>query len=249
VAAPTDSARVVTNITTAATSHNVNVGSPVAGTLLIVAVRFTVDPGVVVFTGYTAFAGPASTDASSGFTTIFYRWADGTEGATDVCAPTNSTKAAYLSWEITGAEDPASLPPAASTVAIGTTTANTANPTSVSAPNAPQDTLYLAIMTMDGETNTPTASPTSYSAITVANSGTGGATTANGFVAGGSRALTASSSEDPGAFTHPGAVSGWSAFAVAIPPTGSAPPVVPPIIGVPPQLAEGWIPSNPQGWR
>jgi hypothetical protein len=213
VAAPTDSARVVTNISTAATTHAVNVGSPVAGTLVIVAVRFAAAPGAVTFTGYTPFAGPDASDASAGTTTLFYRWADGTEGATDDCSPTNSVKASYLSWEITGAQNEA---PTASTVAIGTTVANTANPTSVAPNGAPADTLYLAIMTMDGETNTPTASPTNYSAITVANSGTGGATTANGFTAGGSRQLTASSSEDPGAFTHPAAIAGWSAFTVAI---------------------------------
>lgn len=216
MAAPTDSARVATNISTAATTHAVNVGSPVAGTLLIVAVRFAAAPGAVTFTGYTPFAGPDATDASAGTTTIFYRWADGTEGATDDCSPTNSVKAAYLAWEITGAENPSLSPPQASTVAIGTTVANTANPNSVAPDGAPRDTLYLAIMTMDGETNTPTASPTNYSAITVANSGTGGATTANGFTAGGSRQLTASSSDDPGTFTHPAAIAGWSAFAVAI---------------------------------
>jgi hypothetical protein len=216
MAAPSDAARQATNITSAGTSHAINVGSPTAGTLLIVAVRFGGDPGTVTFTGYTVLAGPDSSDASDDTTILFVRQADGGEGASDTLGTANSIKLGAIAWEITGADDPAWSRPTVSTVAVGTTAANSANPTSVAPAGAPQDTLYLAISGGDGEVGAYTASPTNYSAITAANSGTGGAATSNVLMGGASRALTASSSEDPGAFTHAAHSNGWTAYTVAI---------------------------------
>ena len=84
MAAPVDSARVATNSLTG-TPYTINVGSPVAGTLLLVLVRFAGAVGTITFTGYTALngAGGDASDASDDVTIIFYRWADGTEGASD----------------------------------------------------------------------------------------------------------------------------------------------------------------------
>ena len=217
MAAPVDSARVATNIATAATSHAVNVGSPVAGTLLIVAARFAVAPGTITFTGYTPLVAGDTSDASDDTTSIFYRWADGTEGATDTLTTGNSTKCCFIAWEITGAHNPAVLPPQVSTVAVGTTAANSANPTSVVPTGGSKDYLFLAIACQDGEVGAYTASPTNYSAITAANSGTGGLPATNVQMGAGSRQLTAAS-DDPGAFTHAAAAAGWSAYTVAIHP-------------------------------
>lgn len=216
MAAPVDSARVATNITTAATSHAVNVGSPVAGTLLIVFARFAAAPGAVTFTGYTVFGGPDATDATDDTTTVFYRWSDGAEGPTDTCAPTNSVKAGYIAYEITGAENPAVSIPQISAVAVGTTAANTANPNSVAPAGAPRDTLYLALAGGDGEVGAYTAVPTNYANLQAANSGTGGTAASNVLMGGASRQITASSSDNPGAFTHAAHTTGWTAFAVAI---------------------------------
>lgn len=215
MAAPTDSARQGTNISTAATSHAINVGSPVVQTLLIVFVRFAADPGTVTFTGYTQIATDTS-DATDDTTRIYYRRADGSEGATDTLSTTNSVKLGAICWEITGAEDPARSAPTVSTVAVGTTAANSANPNSVAPDGAPQDTLYLAMAGGDGESSY-TAAPTNYNTnLVTANSGTGGAVATNVYMGGGSRALTASSSDDPGAFTHSAHANGWTAYTVAI---------------------------------
>jgi hypothetical protein len=216
VAAPADSARQGTNISTASTTWNVNVGSPVAGTLLIVFAHFAADPGAVTFTGYTPFGGPDASDASDDTTTVFYRQADGAEGATDVLSPTNSVKGATICWEITGAADPSITPPTISTVAVGTTTANTADPTAAVPASPPADTLYLALAGGDGEVGAYTGAPTNYVNLATANSGTGGAAASNCFIGGASRQLTASSSEDPTAFTHAAHSNGWTAFTVAI---------------------------------
>ena len=214
MAAPVDAARNPTNFSTAATPWAVNVGSPAAGTLLIVFLRGSTNT-ITSFTGYTQLAADGS-DASDDQTLVYYRWADGTEGATDDAVWNANTKGGAICWQVTGAENPAVSAPTISTVAVGTTTANTANPNSVAPANPPQDTLYIAMAGGDGETGAYTGAPTNYTNLVAANSGTGGAAASNLIMGGASRGLTASSSDDPGAFTHAAHATGWTAFAVAI---------------------------------
>jgi hypothetical protein len=215
MAAPTDSARQATNITSASTSHAINVGSPVAQTMLIVWVRFAAAPGTITFTGYSNLATDA-TDASDDTTTVWYRWCDGSEGATDTLTTGNSVKAAAISWEVTGGENPTVAAPTISTVNIGTTAANTAESTSVAPTGAPRDTLYITMAGGDGEVGAYTAAPASYGNLQVANSGTSGLPATNTFCGGASRQISASSSDDAGVFTHAAHTTGWTAFAVAI---------------------------------
>ena len=232
MASPVDEARAGTNVTTASTTWNINVGSPVAETLLIVLVRFAAAPGTVTFTGYTLLVG-SSTDASDDTTNVYYRWADGTEGPTDPLSPANSVKGCAICWEITGALDPSLGAPEFSTVAIGTTTANTANPDVMTPSGGSNDYLFLALMGLDGEGNAPTASPTNYSAVTTANSGTTGAVATNCSIGGGSRQLTGTT-DDPGVFTHAAATTGWTAWTVAVypaPPPTQLPFVIAPVYG------------------
>lgn len=226
MAAPVDSARQGTNVTTAATAHTINVGSPVTGTLLIVFIRMAGSPGSDTFTGYTNIIDFENSDASDDFTSIYWRWADGTEGATDPYSTGNSLKLAAICWEITGAANEA---PTVSSVAVGTTTANTANPNSVAPTGAPQDTLYIAMSGGDGEVGAYTAAPTNYANLQTANSGTGGAAATNCFIGGASRQISASSSDDPGAFTHAAHTTGWTAFTIAIrsPQIIDSPPPIP----------------------
>ncbi len=216
MAAPTDSARVGTNVATAAATWNINVGSPAAGTLLVVVVRCSGDPGAVTFTGYTALVSGEQSDATDDRTFIYVRLADGTEGATDVWDPTNSVKGSAICWEVTGADDPAIIAPTVSTVAVGTTAANSANPDTATPTGAPVDTLYIATAGGDGEVGAYTAAPTNYANLVTANSGTGGAAASNCFMGGASRQIAASSSDNPGAFTHGAHTTGWTAFTIAI---------------------------------
>lgn len=218
MAAPTDSARVATNISTAATSHAINVGSPVAGTLLIVYVRFAGDPGTVTFVGGTEGSAyklrvTDDSDASDDRTSIYWRWANGTEGVSDTLTTSNSIKLGAIAWEVTAA---ANEEPKISTVATFATTANTGNPNSVAPTLPPQDTLYIVCCGNDGEVGAYTAAPTNYVNLQAANSGTGGAAASNCFMGGASRQITASSSDDAGAFTHAAATNGGTAFALAI---------------------------------
>ena len=216
MAAPTDSARVGTNITAAGATWAVNVGSPVLGTLLIVWIRSAAASGGATFAGYTALVADEASDATDDTTYIYYRWADGAEGATATWDPVNSVKGCAICWEITGAEDPGSSPPLVSTVNVGTTTLNTAQSNSRAPQDPPRDTLYLTMMGLDGEGNAPTVAPTNYGNLATANSGTTGAVATNNSVGGASRQISASASDDPGVFTHAAAAAGWTAYTVAI---------------------------------
>ncbi len=220
MASPVDAARNTSATTSAGTSHTINVGSPAAGTLLIVWIRFAVVAGTVTFTGYTPLVSQVSDDAADDENSIYYRWADGTEGASNSMTTGNSTKMAAICWQVTGASNPATQVPELSTVAVGTTTANTCNATTVTPTGGSKDYLFLALGGMDGEGGTFTAAPTNYTNITTITSGTGGLPATNCVVGGASRQLTAAS-DDPGAFTHGAAAAGWTAYAMAIHP---APP-------------------------
>jgi hypothetical protein len=219
MASPADSARPTTSVSSAATTWNINVGSPAVGNLLIVLARFGGAPGTVTFTGYTSLNGSTgdATDASDDSTFVFYRWADGAEGATDTLTCTNSVKGAAICWVITGAVDPATQAPEISTVAIGTTTANTANPNAVTPTGGSKDYLFLALGAQDGEVGAYTGAPTNYANLVAANSGTAGLPATNVQLGGASRQLTAAS-DDPGAFTHAAAAAGWTAYTVAVHP-------------------------------
>jgi hypothetical protein len=219
VAAPVDSARQATNQSTGATDWNINVGSPVADTLLIVFIRIANAAATITsFTGYTQLAEDIS-DASDDRTAVYYRWADGTEGATNLFVISTAVKGAAICWEVTGARNEA---PPISAVAVGTTGPNTASSNVVTPLEAPQDTLYITMAGGDGEVGAYTAAPTNYINLIAANSGTGGAAGTNVFCGGASREVLGSSSGDAPAFTHGAHVAGWTAFAVAIRPPGPA---------------------------
>lgn len=214
MAAPTDAARAATNITTSAGSHAINVNSPSAGDLLIVFVRFNGDPGAVTFTGYNLLVSDAS-DASDDTTQVYYRYANGGEGATDTMTTGNNVKLGAICWRVTGA---AVQPPNISAVSVGTTTANTCQSNSVAPTLPPQDTLYITMGGEDGESGAFTGAPTNYGNLQAANSGTGGLPATNVLLGGASRQISSSSSDDAGVFTHAAATTGWTAFAVAIRP-------------------------------
>lgn len=217
MASPVDSARPTSATTTAGTNHTINVGSPAAGSLLVVGIRFAVAPGTVTFTGFTQLASDTS-DASDDQTMVFYRWCDGSEGASEALSTQNSTKMSAICWVVTGAINPSTQAPQISTVAVGTTTANTCNPGSVSGTGGSKAYLFLAFGGLDGEPATYfTGAPTNYTNITSANSGTAGQPATNCAVGGASRQLTAAS-DDPGAFTHGAAATGWTAWTIVVHP-------------------------------
>lgn len=218
MASPVDAGRVGTNITTAGTTHNINVGSPAAGDLLIALIRVAGDDGGVggQINSWTLIDWDAEVDATDDNTFLYAKFATGSEGATQTFITTNSLKVSAIVWRITGARaTPTSAADFAGPVTF-TTAANSADPPSLSVPGGPLDVLYLAVMAMGGEANTPTAGPSGYSNFVSANSGTGGAAATNCSCAGATKAAAASSSDNPGVFTHAAATGGGVAYTIVI---------------------------------
>jgi hypothetical protein len=219
MASPVDAARLSSSITTAADPLSVNLpsGLGTAGELLVVYGRTAGAQTFNLPSGWTWLLENNIADATDDATSIIYRWTDGTETSPFSWDVSAAAKGATLSWRITGAENPATQVPQVGTINTGTTGANVANPGAVTPTGGSKDYLFLAAMGLDGEGNGPTGFPTNYINATGANSGTGGAVATNCSVGGASRQLTAST-EDPGAFTHLTATTGWMALTVAIHP-------------------------------
>jgi hypothetical protein len=185
-----------------------------AGDLLVCFIRGSTNL-ISSFTGWTQLASDAS-DASDDTSAVYYRLSDGADPVSLVWNA--NTKGCAITWRITGAADPATRAPEISTVAVGTTAANTCDPGNVSVTGGPKDVLYLALGCEDGEVGAFTGAPANYTNLQAANSGTGGAASSNTLMGGASRAISASSSDNPGVFTHAAANAGWTAWTVVIHP-------------------------------
>lgn len=223
MASPVDSARPTTSVSSGATSANVSTGSPAVNNLLVVAARWAGSMSAPVFSGFNTLLSLNTSDASDDSFAVFWKVATGSEGADEALSWTTAIKGCMICWVITGADT--SRTPGISTVSTFTTTANTANTNSANVAGGSRDALYLSIIGWDGETAAATAL-TNYTNIVNANSGTSGAVGTNCHLAGASRQISASSSDDPGAWTHPAANSAGMGVTVAI---GAPDPPNPPI--------------------
>lgn len=216
MASPADAGRATTTVSTAATTWTITLPASVAaGDLLVCLFRGSTNV-ISTFTGWTQLALDA-TDATDDQTGVYYRWSDAADPVSLVWNA--NTKGSAITWRITGAADPATRAPEISTVAVGTTTLNTCDPGAVTPTGGSKDYLFLACGGMDG-VGAFTGAPTNYTNLSATHS-TGAGAASNTSVGGASRALTAAS-DDPGAFTHAAATTGWTAFTVAIHPPAAA---------------------------
>lgn len=212
MASPVDATRATFTVgSTSATWTITQPSGVVSGDLLVCLVRGSTN-AIVSFTGWTQLALDTS-DASDDTTAVYYRLSDGADPVSLVWNA--NTKGCAITYRITGAIDPATQAPQISTVAIGTTTANTCNPGSISPTGGSKDYLFLALGAMDG-VGAFTAVPTNYTNLAAIQS-SGAAASTNSSLGSGSRQLTAAS-DDPGVFTHAAATTAWTAFTVAIHP-------------------------------
>lgn len=206
MAAPVDAGRNTTNVTASSDPWTVNLpGTIGAGNLLVLyaraasAVTFNTPSDWTVST----FVNNDTSDASDDVTSMFWKVATGSEGATLSLDLSAAAKGAALCWRITGA-DTTVEPDEEGAVGTG---AN-ANPPAITPPGGSSDYLFLACIGLDGETQTFTQ-PSGYSNLIQANSGTGGAASTNVRLGGASVQRTGVSTEDAGAWTHAAPSSGW----------------------------------------
>jgi hypothetical protein len=215
MASPVDASRTPTSIATATTPLAINLpGSISAGDLLIMFIRTAGAQTLTTPAGWTALVTNNAADATDDVTGVFWRKADGTEGATVNVTPSAAAKAAAVVWRITGAADPTVTPPQVSSAVVGTA-ANSANPPSISPTGGSKDYLFLILGGLDGEGIAFTHSV--YTNLQSANSGTAGAVATNCIIAGATRQAT-TATEDPAAFTHTVPSTGCTAFTIAVHP-------------------------------
>lgn len=218
MAAPVDAAQATTNITTAASPWpTVNLPAGIsAGDFLVMAISASGDREVTAV-GWDEVAFD-DTDPSNSAITVLTRVADGSEGATMGVTPQGGTsKGGVIVWRITGARTSGTIVTVQKTASQST---NADPPSATTDGGVSSDVLAIAILKLSGETGTQSisASPSTYGTLRSANSGTGGAPSANNMLGGATKQLTGVTSEDPGAFTNsaPATASGNTTVTVLV---------------------------------
>lgn len=204
---------------------NLNTFSPSAGDLLLGFCAYNADPGALNFgsTGFVAHSGGATVAQ------VYWKIADGSEGASVSFTTANNQRNAHISYRISGHGVSSEADIEISTAATGTST--TPNPGSVTLPST-QDWLFLAWFRLAGEELDDdtwcNSGPTNYTFTSATNgyqksTGTAGAASANCSIAAAERTLNTAGPEDPGTFSVDLSLA-WTAFTVAIPPAAPAVP-------------------------
>jgi hypothetical protein len=214
MAFPVPQATAETAVSTAGTSHVINLPTGiVAGDLLMI---FTAR-GVAVAT-FNALAGWSELvdDGAANGVTIWYRQADGSEGATVTFTSSAATRSASIAYRISGAANPATRPPEISAVATGSST--NPNPSSLTPTGGAKDYLWFAMFARSGEEADDdtwvTAAPTNFTGLLQKACGVAG-TNLGGMVATATQQANAASL-DPATFTC--ATGGWRAHTVVVHP-------------------------------
>jgi len=204
-----------TAIVTASTTHVVNLPSGAVGNQF-----------VAVLSKGSAGTTP-SVDALAGWTEVLdeaivlglfvaVRVCDGTEGATTTFTLSSATRGAWIVYEISGAENPATQAPQVGTTATGSST--TPDPPSVSVAGGAKDILTIALFGRAGEEadddTWTTAAPSGFGTLLQKACGTAGTNLAGMVSTAHLAANTATS--DPGTFTC--ATGAWRAQTVVIHP-------------------------------
>lgn len=155
---------------------------------------------------------------------VAYRVVDGTEDTTTTFTLSSATRGAWIVYEVSGHEAPATQPPQVGTTATGSST--TPNPPSVTVTGGSKDILAIVAFGRAGEEADDdtwvTAAPTNYTGLLQKACGVAGTNLA-GMVATASRQVT-TATEDPATFTC--ATGAWRAQTVVIHPTSSGPQTV-----------------------
>jgi hypothetical protein len=223
MAFPVVQATATTGGSTAATNKVCNLPTGIAsGDLLLLILRSAGADTHSTPTGWTLLFLNNTADASDDTCSLWYRQADGTEGASVTVNGTASLKFASLAYRITGHENPATQAPQFATLVTGTSTLP--DPGSLSPTGGAKDYLWLWLGAWEGEqTSPPAGTPTNYTDAIGASSLIAGVVTTNCRVASARRSLNAVS-ENPPSWTI-SASDDWTATVVAVHPAPPPPPL------------------------
>lgn len=200
--------------TTSSTTHTVTLPSGItSGDLLVIFIRAGGNSVTInTPTGWTLL----TSRSSSGRTSIFYRVADGTEGATRTITTSSSRFSAHNSYRISGVNTSAPI----SGGFTGSTSINPPN----SAPGWGELRILWLAMANTRRTDNTLTQPSAYSSPIEATSIGSSSTSTNHIRLRTARRNLEASSEDPATFTSTGTLSAQHAATVAINP--AVPPPV-----------------------
>ena len=206
-----------TAISTAGTSHVVNLPAGATGNLLVAIMnKGSTAATVNALTGWTELLDENSANGLY----IAYRVCDGTEGSTTTFTLSASTRGAWIVYEISGQIDPATQAPQIGTTATGSSVSP--DPPSVSVTGGAKDVLTIACFGRDGEEADDdtwvTAAPSGFGTLLQKACGVAG-TNLGGMIATAHLASNTATS-NPGVFTC--ATGAWRAQTIVIH------PVIPP---------------------
>jgi len=212
VAAATVESDVETIVGTATTSHTITYPATItAGATILVCNCFDDDNNNATYPAsgpaFTRFVNRESNAGNDSTLACAWAEADGTEdGGTFDVTVTGLERSTAVCYSILGA-DPDTSPPEAGSTDIGNTSTN-ADPLTVTPSGGSDDYLYFAFASVDEAANT-TAYPSGYTNTGTAEAGAGNTSTLYA-----QKATTASTSDNPGTFTHDNKK--WISVAVAV---------------------------------
>lgn len=202
---PTRDAGLLSTNTSSTTSHSFDVPTGGPGDRLYLAFGTDRDnPGFNTPSGWAIVHEGLSTDDAAG---IVYWIDDGGETSVTVVTDTSCESVGFI-WRVSGDADPGVALPDADNAEAGS---GLPDPPNVSVTGGPKDVLVLIMGVLDNSENMSGA-PASYSNFNYANTGGGSTRVACAFA---DRAMSAVSSENPGAFTG-GGDDGNNGFTVII---------------------------------
>ena len=207
-----------TSVGLVSTSHVVALPTGiVAGQLLMVGLGCNGILTAPSASGWTHLHTFARSADNTNTISVLYKWAAGSEGSTVTVTTSGSQPCGHFSMSITGAVNPATQAPEASTGATGSAAPDS---DAVTSTGGAKDYLFISVASQDGN-SVATASPTNYlpssGPFLTVSSGTDNALDAGVFAA--YRQLNASS-EDPGVFTSSRG-DGTAAFTIAVHPAAA----------------------------
>ncbi len=211
----------ITAVSTAATSHPLNMPSSiVAGELLIACCGFGVTATVSNWNGFTAIPG-GGVNIGGGTSSVWCGYKIAAGGDTLTVTSSTSAKSASVVFRVSGHHT--STAPEGLTA--DTSSAGDPDPPSLDpAAWGAEDTLWIAVGIVEGPSLWTADAPTNYTNIGDTNSTGGGAAT-NVAIAVAYRQLNASS-ENPGAF-NAATNDEWAGVTIAIRPAPAATPLAP----------------------
>jgi hypothetical protein len=233
VAFPAIDASAETAVSTAGTSHVINLPTGSGGLLLLILAKGLATAAINSHSDWTELLDEASPTTNG----LYIAYSTTATGGTTTLVSDSATRSATIVHRISGAEAPGTQAPQIGTTATGASVSP--NPPAVTPTGGAKDYLWVACFSRSGEEADDdtwvTASPTGFNGLLQKACGVAG-TNLGGMIAAAKEELNASTL-DPAVFTC--ATGTWRAQTIAVHPAAVVPGPVDNLLIMAPQLAAG----------